>query len=70
MATEKKMHRSTSNKMIAGVCGGLGDYFGIDATIVRIIFVVLLLTGSLGFWLYIILWLILPEGGAPADMAE
>jgi len=47
--------------MIAGVCAGLADYFGIDPTIVRIIFVILVFAGLGGVLVYGILWLITPE---------
>ena len=56
----KKLYRSASEKMIGGVCGGLAEYFNIDPTIVRLVFVLLLLTGSAGFWIYIILLVIMP----------
>jgi phage shock protein C len=60
----KKLLRIQNGKMIAGVCGGLGEYLGIDPTIVRLIFVLLVLTGSLGLWLYLIMWVVVPlEGG-------
>jgi phage shock protein C len=62
MSTEpKKLYRSSTNKVIAGVCGGLGEYFGVDPTVVRIIFVVLGLAGGPGLLLYIVLLLILKE---------
>jgi phage shock protein PspC (stress-responsive transcriptional regulator) len=62
---EKKLYRSTDNKMIAGVCGGLAEYFGIDAVIVRIIAVALLLPGGFpGFLPYVILWIIIPKKGS------
>ena len=72
MTPEKKFHRSSSQKMIAGVCGGLAEYFGLDVMIIRIIFVVAALVGSAGIWVYIILWLVLKEepasgGGAGAS---
>jgi len=57
----KQLYRSTENKMIAGVCGGIAEYFDIDPTIIRIIAVVLLLAGSAGFWIYIILWIVVPK---------
>jgi phage shock protein C len=62
MAKEpKKLYRS-ENKMIAGVCAGIAEYFNIDPTIVRIIFVFLLLPGGLpGFIPYILLWIIVPQ---------
>ena len=58
---EKKLSRSASNSIISGVCGGLAQYFGMDATLVRILFVVLLFGGSLGFWAYLLLWAFLPK---------
>ena len=62
----KKLKRSENEKMIAGVCGGLGDYLDIDPTIVRLIFVLLVLTGSLGLWLYLIMWVVVPSEGGRA----
>lgn len=57
----KKLYRSQTDKKIAGVCGGLAEYFNIDATIIRIIFVILLLPGGLpGFIPYVILWIFVP----------
>jgi phage shock protein C len=47
--------------MVAGVCAGVAEYFGIDPVIVRIIFVLLALAGGPGFLLYIILWIVMPE---------
>ena len=56
------LRRSRSDRRIVGVCGGLGAYFGIDPTIVRIIFVLFALPGGLpGTLLYLILWLVMPE---------
>lgn len=58
---EKKFALSSTDKKIAGVCGGLAEYFNIDSLIVRIIFVVLLIGGSLGFWVYLLLWILGPK---------
>ena len=67
---EKKLQRSSSDKMVAGVCGGLADYFGIDTVIVRIGFFLLAWFGGGGVLLYAILWIVMPEcqtdGPAPA----
>jgi len=60
----KRIQRSRNDKMIAGVAGGLAQYFGIDATIVRILFLLLLLPGGLSPLIYVILWVVMPE--APA----
>lgn len=57
---EKKLYRSTSDRKIAGVCGGLAEYFGIDPLLVRIIFVMLLFAG-IGLLTYIIMWIFVPK---------
>ena len=58
----KKLYRSTTDRMIGGVCGGLGDYLNIDSTIIRLIFVLLTIFGVGSFILiYIIMLLIVPE---------
>lgn len=58
----KKLTRSMSDKKIAGVCGGIAKFFQIDVTIVRIIALIALLCGSIGFWIYLIVWICAPEG--------
>ena len=55
-----RLYRSRDN-MLAGVCGGVADFFGLDATLVRIATIFLLLFGGLSLWVYIILWLIVPK---------
>ncbi|MEI6378758.1 MAG: PspC domain-containing protein [Candidatus Falkowbacteria bacterium] len=57
----KKLYRSSRDKIIAGVCGGLAEYFEIDSTIIRAAFIVLTLAGGSGILLYIILALITPS---------
>jgi phage shock protein PspC (stress-responsive transcriptional regulator) len=57
---EKKLKRS-ANKMIAGVCGGLAEYLGMDVTIVRVIYALLVLFGGVGILLYLILALLMPK---------
>ena len=59
---EKRLVRSSTNKMVAGVAAGLADYLDLDPSIVRILFVVLALLGGPGILLYIIMWIIMPEG--------
>lgn len=59
---EKKLVRLANDKKLAGVCAGLARYFGMDVSIMRVAYLILtILTGSLLFWLYIILWIILPQ---------
>ncbi len=57
----KKLYRSRTNKMIAGVCGGLGEYFDFDPLIFRILFLILIFGGGFGFLIYIILAIIIPN---------
>jgi phage shock protein PspC (stress-responsive transcriptional regulator) len=58
----KKLYRSKTDRKLAGICGGLGNYFNIDPTLVRVGFVVLALPGGLpGVLPYLILWVIIPE---------
>ncbi len=58
----KRLHRSTTQRQIGGVCGGLGEYLNVDPTIIRIAFVAgFFVTGSLTFWAYLVMWLIIPE---------
>ncbi|MBW6465552.1 MAG: PspC domain-containing protein [Brevefilum sp.] len=56
----KKLYRIPADGMLAGVCAGLGEYLTLDATIVRLIFVLLFLTGSAGFWIYLIMMIVVP----------
>jgi phage shock protein C len=60
----KALRRSRTNRMIAGVVGGLADYWSIDATLARVIFVVVSLVSIAfpGIIVYLLLWLIIPEG--------
>ena len=59
----KKLVRSTTNKKIAGVCGGLAQYFDIDPTVVRIIFLILLFLVGGGLLLDLIMWIVAPADG-------
>ena len=57
----KRLYRSETDKKIAGVCGGLAEYFAIDPTIVRLVFFMLLLPGGLpGLIPYVVLWIVVP----------
>jgi phage shock protein C len=68
---KKRLYRSTDDKMIGGVCGGLAEYFGIDPVIPRIIAVILLLPGGLpGFLPYVILWFVVPQKPAQGDVID
>jgi len=57
-----KLHRSRNNRWVAGVCGGLGEYFNIDPTIIRLIWTVgTVFSMGFGIILYIIFWIVIPE---------
>lgn len=62
MDNNKKLRRSRSEKMIAGVCGGLAEYFDLDPSLVRIGYALLtLFTAFAGVLVYIIMWIIVPQ---------
>jgi len=67
----KKLHRSKSDKIFAGVCGGLAEYFEIDATIIRLLFILIVAFGGSGILIYLLLWLVMPKGqGEPGVINE
>jgi len=55
------LFRSAKDKIVAGVCAGIGEYLGVDPTIVRLAFVALSFFGGGGALAYLILWIIIPE---------
>ena len=57
----RHLYRSRTNRSIAGVCGGIAEFFGIDSTILRLITLFLILFGGLSLWVYIILWIVIPS---------
>ena len=60
----QRLTRSTTDKVLGGVCGGLARYFGIDVVFVRLIMVALVFAGGIGVLIYPLLWLITPAEGA------
>jgi phage shock protein PspC (stress-responsive transcriptional regulator) len=73
MSTEKKrLYRSQNDRMIGGVCGGLGEYLGIDSTVIRLIFVLATIWGGSGALVYLIMLLVVPDeplaAGAPTSV--
>lgn len=69
MDPTEKLYRSRSNRQVAGVCGGLAQRFNVDATLIRVLFLLLGIMGGAGIVLYIAMWIVVPEeppvGGAP-----
>ncbi len=67
----RRLLRSRTQRMVAGVCGGLGEYFHIDPTIIRVIFAALMFSGGAGVGIYVLLWLFVPEAGMEtADISQ
>ncbi|SJZ42522.1 PspC domain-containing protein [Selenihalanaerobacter shriftii] len=61
MNLNDKLYRSSTDKMVAGICGGISEYFGVDSTIVRLIWVLLFIGAGAGFIAYILCWIIIPK---------
>jgi phage shock protein C len=61
MAQTRKLYRSRTNRKLAGVCGGLAQYLNADATLIRVLFVVLALLGGPGLVIYLLMWILVPE---------
>src|SRR3972149_8252000 len=66
----KKLYRSESDRIIAGVCGGLADYFEVDPTLIRLILILLVVFGGSGVFLYILLWLFIPTQSKVSSYSE
>lgn len=66
----KQLRRSRTARMISGVCGGIAEYFGIDANLVRLVMVVLTFFGGTGVLVYLIAWVLIPEEDADTSIAE
>ena len=61
MAETRKLYRSRTNRQVAGVCGGLAEYFKVDATMIRVLVVLLAVLGGAGLVLYVAMWIIVPN---------
>jgi phage shock protein C len=60
----KRLYRSEKDKMIAGVCSGLAEYFNIDPVIIRLIFVLIALPGGVSILVYFLFWILVPKKSA------
>jgi phage shock protein C len=61
MEEPRKLYRSQSQRMLGGVCGGLAEYFNVDATLIRVLFLILAVFGGTGLVIYVVMWLIVPD---------
>lgn len=66
----RMLRRSRTDRSIAGICAGLAEFFGADVTLIRIVTLLLILFGGLSIWVYILLWIIIPEAPAPNSTAN
>lgn len=67
----KVLMRPRDGRMLAGVCAGVADYFGLDVTLVRVIWAVLaVITGGAGILAYLVAWIIIPNEGQKSSVAE
>lgn len=61
MDAPRKLYRSRTDRKVAGVCGGLAQYFKLDATLVRVLFVLLTVLGGSGLVVYLAMWILVPD---------
>lgn len=66
----KKLFRDSDDKKIAGVCSGLALFLGVDVVIMRVIFLIALICGSAGFWIYVVIWIAAPEAKTAVEKCE
>lgn len=66
----KRLYRDCDNRRIAGVCSGLAIYLDLDVVLTRILMLVALIFGTVGFWIYVICWIAVPEALTPAQKCE
>ncbi len=66
----RKLFRDPDGKRIAGVCSGIALFLGVDVTLIRVIFLVALICGSAGLWIYLVVWVAAPEARTAAEKCE
>lgn len=67
----KKLLRTRDGRFVAGVCSGIGEYLGVDANVIRLVFALItVFTVGFGVLLYLVAWVVVPEEGEPTSIAE
>jgi phage shock protein C len=61
MDPARKLYRSRTDRKLAGVCGGLAEYFNLDPTLIRVLFIVLAVLGGSGIIIYLAMWILVPN---------
>jgi phage shock protein C len=67
---KSRLERSNTNRVVAGVCGGIAEYLAVDATLVRVAFVVMAVFGGVGVLAYVVLLILMPQPGLPAPFTK
>jgi phage shock protein PspC (stress-responsive transcriptional regulator) len=67
---DRRLQRPVKGRMVAGVAAGLGEYFGLDPVLVRVVFVAVTLIAGIGVLIYLAGWLLIPEEGEQASILE
>lgn len=68
--TRKRLFRDPDDRMLGGVASGIAHYLGLDPMWIRLLFVVIFLAGTSGFWIYVILWIVMPEAKTAAEKLQ
>jgi phage shock protein C len=68
MEEPRKLYRSRNQRMVAGVCGGLAEYLNVDATLIRVIFLLLAVFGGSGLVIYLAMWILVPDASKAPPM--
>lgn len=66
----RRLYRSEKDRLIGGVAGGMGEFFGLDSTIIRVLFVLLALGGGAGILMYLILWIVIPSESSTSRFSQ
>jgi len=66
----RRLERNSDNKMIAGVASGVADFYGLDTSIVRIVWLLSIFLGGIGLVAYVVMWIVLPESGQERSVAH
>lgn len=66
----RKLFRDTDDRKLAGVCSGLALFLGVDVVLIRVIFLIALICGSAGFWIYLVIWIAAPEARTAVEKCE
>ena len=61
MEINRRLTRTSNNSIVAGVCGGISKFYGLDPALIRIVTLILILAGGLSLWVYLLLWIIIPR---------